>query len=73
MPAIDSPPAMTSLPLAAAALKMSWGQAYKSLLAGELTGVLRGSRWLVTKESVLRLARERSNSASDLLSPESLR
>jgi len=48
-----------SLAVAAHRLGLSWPQAWRLLLRQELDGRRVGSRWLVTKASVERLAQSR--------------
>lgn len=64
--------AVIPLPVASARLRLPWAAAYNALLSGKLEGELRGGRWFVTEESVLRLARERGSRIAVTPRPGSL-
>ena len=54
------------IPLAEGAhrLSLSWGQAWRLLLNGSLQGEKVRGRWMVSRASVDRLARERADSGA---------
>ena len=47
------------LPVAAAALHLTWAQAYNELLSGRLKGVHRDGHWFVSRDSLDLLRKER--------------